>query len=236
MNKITFALTTLLSLSSWSSAAGSLPVISEKDFVRTLNETLLPFQAKDAFAQSGACAVIDAVTVRPVSMEEAMAGLQPCLSAIASAYGTELSLKSEANGLVIETGLTSATSPLLRDLNYGLQKRQNRLLGHPIQVRRSVVPQRRSRIQAVVDSCIRTMVIGRIDSGADFLKVYGGCLKQEPSIKEASPSKSLQLGLNVLATGTQPEVESLNGLVSVRAMNGLVELLVVAYPQSVALP
>lgn len=235
MNKITFALTTLISLSSWS-AAGSLPVISEKDFVRTLNEAFVPFQPKDAFSQAGACAMVDAVTLRPVSVEEAVSGLQPCLSAIASAYGTELSLKSDAEGLAIETGLTSATSPLLRDLNYGLQKRQNRLLGHPVQVRRGVVPQRRSRIQAVVDGCIRTMVIGRIDSGADFLKVYGGCLKQEPSIKEASPSKSHQLGLNVLAAGTQPEVESLNGAVSVRALNGLVEILVVAYPQTVALP
>lgn len=236
MNTITLTLTALLTLSSWSSAAGSLPVISDKDFADTLNEALLPFQAKDAFAQTGACGVVDAVTVRPFSLEEAVAGLTPCFSSLAAVYGTKLSLKPEAQGLAIETGLTSATSPLLRDLNYGLQKRHGFLMGHPVQVRRGTAPERRSRLQSVIDGCVRTMVISRIDSGADFLKVYGGCLKQEPSIKEAAPSKAHQLGLNVLAAGTQPEVESLNGVVAVRALNGLVEILVVAYPHPVALP
>jgi hypothetical protein len=236
MNKITLAAAALLTLSPLSFASSSLPVISDKDFVQTVNEALLPFQAKDAFAQAGSCGIVDAKTIRPFTIDEAISGLQPCLFDLSSIYEVRLALKVDADGLVIEAESAAAGMSLLRDLGYGLQGRQNRLLGYPVKVRRGLTAVRQSRVQAMVDGCITTMALRRIDSGADFLQVYGGCLSRERSIKAVRPSEGQKLGLTLLVAGEQPEVESLNGIVRVPSLDGMVELLVVAYPEKIALP
>lgn len=236
MNNITLAVAGLLLLASRGFAATQIMPLTDSAFAHSVAEVIEPFQAKDAFASAGVCGIVDAKFFRPFSVAETVEQLKPCFDALAAIYGTELSLKPEAKGLVLETGLTTLGSPLLRDLQLGLSRRDNRLLGHPIIVRRAMVPSRSSRVQDVIDGCMKPMVLRKIETGADFLKVYGACLAQDKAIKEVRPSASRKLGLTVLAAGDQPQVESLTGVVSVIALNGRVELQVIAYSGQLNLP
>lgn len=236
MKNITLAVAALLILSSRGFAAVQVMPLTDMAFAHSVAEIIEPFQAKDAFASAGVCGIVDAKFFRPFSVEESIEALKPCFEALSAVYGTELSLKPEAKGLVLETGLTTLGSPLLRDLEQGLSRRDHRLLGHPVIVRRAMVPSRMSRVQEVIEACMKPMVIRKIETGADFLKVYGGCLAQDKAIKEVRASASQKLGLTVLAAGDQPQVESLTGMVSVLALNGRVELQVIAYSEQLNLP
>lgn len=204
---------------------------SAQDFSRSADELLAGLRGRDAFSSVEDCGLVDAKTLRPFTREEALSSLKPCFASLSRAYGAEVKLAADKGGLavVIDAGVT-LTSPLRRDLSHALQSRDHRLLGHPVVLRRAgdELP-RASRLQESFDACPKPMVLRKIESSSDFLKHYGGCFKGY----EIRPSPAHKLGLMVRAGG---DVSALNGVISVLASNGEVELLVMAYNETLELP
>jgi hypothetical protein len=211
-------------------ALAVLPV-SAQDF-STVDELRAALQARDAFSETGDCGIVDAKTLRPFEREEAVTALQPCFTALSKRYGASVRLAADQKGLalLLDSNVTM-TSPLRRDLGRALERRENALLGHPVVLRRAGdEPARLSSLQRQYDECLKPMVLRRIDSSADFLKYYGACFSKDFQIQ---PSPAHKLGLMVQGAGT---TDALNGVIRVLAQGGEVELMVMAYSETLDLP
>ncbi|MEK7859410.1 MAG: hypothetical protein AAB320_09745 [Elusimicrobiota bacterium] len=218
-------------------------------FENSLNRILLPFQPKDAFAGVGACGIVDAKTLRPWTHAEALATLAPCLREVSQRYGTNVSVASGfvpsrdsrgiLAGIVLMTGQTAIGSPLLLDLNDAIARRGGRLLGFPARVGRDGdgIPAR-SRVQGALDRCMLPMVVRKIESSEDFIKIFGRCITQDSEIKvsEIQAAVNRPLAVTLLTDSEGAAAESLNGSVIVNTGSGPVEISVLAYPKALALP
>lgn len=211
-------------------ALAVLPV-SAQDFT-TVDELRASLQARDAFSETGDCGIVDAKTLRPFEREEAVSALQPCFAALSKRYHAQVKLTSDQKGLalVLDSNVTM-TSPLRRDLGRALQNRENMLLGHVVVLRREGEQAARvSSLQKQFDECLKPMVLRKIETSGDFLKHYGSCFAKDFRIQ---PSPAHRLGLMVQAAGS---VDTLNGALRVLAVSGEVELMVMAYSETLDLP
>lgn len=215
----------------------------------TVNAALRSLQAQDAFAGLSACGVLDARMVRPVSLAQAEELLAPCLAELTSRYGVAVALRRAARtqdggfsiqieGLVLTLpSHVPVTHAAFRDLSRALSLRDNRLFGHPAWVRRAT-PQEESvsALQAVVDSCVRPLVLGKIATGADFIAAYGRCLRAEEALRITELRAGSGLSVNILTAAPEPQARAYTGLVTVPSEDGLVGVRVLAYGEQIALP
>jgi hypothetical protein len=222
--------------------------VSAQSFETQVVDSLRPFILEDAFAEVGACGVLDIKTLRPFNLDEAADLVKPCMDGVAAKYSakavTEAGFLSAPQsglpgkaGLLIKTDMT-AGSKAHRDLLASLSRREGRLLGHLTKVltKDEVAPSAISTLQKAIDGCMLLTVVRDVRSGDDFVKIYGKCLTRNPELKitEIRPAEGLSVTVKTDATGSQ--VEAYNGFVTVNAGKGPVQVMVVAYGSQVYLP
>lgn len=239
-------------IASRSHAGQSERLVQEgRAFNASVNQVLIPFQAKDVFRLVPQCGMLDIKTIRPFSLKEAFELLNPCIEGINSRYGVSLKarpgivslsagIKGGVPGIVIETGAAPIISPVMRDLNHALSNRDHRIFGHPVRVIREGVirPLSQSVVQQSIDRCMLPTVVRRIRNSADFLKIYGGCITGDKSLKvlEMRPWSGDDLVVTIQSAADRLVIESLNGTVSVNPGHGPVSVMIVAYPKRIYLP
>lgn len=213
----------------------ALPAFAaENDFARPGQDLLASLQPQDVISATPECGIADSKTLRPFSRDEALKSLSPCFNALSAKYGSVVALEAAPRGLAVVLEKTvTMTSPLRRDLGFSLQRRDYRLLGQTVSLVREGEKSRVSRLQEQFDACPKPMVVRKIKSSEDFLKYYGGCVNQ--SGIEVRPSPGHQLGLMVRGA-SRPQIESYNGVLTVMSTDGLVEMIVMAYPEQLDLP
>lgn len=216
-------------------------------FDSSINDVVVSFAPNDAFAGIASCRILDAQTLLPYPIDEAIEAIEPCLSAVSRRYSTEISAKAsilDATGRKPTLGLTldipstlPAESPLIRDINHALGLRKGQLLGHPTVVRRNR-PATRSAVQQALNACFLPSVVQPIESSKDFIRIYENCLKRNPTLKvqEIRPAPGRPMAINLLSNADQPTVASLTGTVSVNCGAGPVNVMVIAYSKTVYLP
>lgn len=251
----------ILALSAAANAQQVVRFQPEPDFNLMVREVAAPMAAKDAFAGLQECGVVDAKTFRPVTVAQAEQMIAPCLKAVGTRYAQSVTLERiaasndgvfsvQVEGIAIYIPSEIAvTDALYKDLQYGIQKRNGRILGHPVLLRRGAAPDRnkdvkalaeapKSLVQNAIDGCMQPMVLRKVETAEDFILYYGRCITQDKSLKvrelRAAPNHPMSVTLLSLADG--PTVQSLNGAVTVLAENGPVTVKVLAYPQTVYLP
>lgn len=217
-------------------------------FESQVMDGLKPFVAEDAFAGVGECGVLDIKTIRAIELGEAAEMIAPCIEGVGRKYAAKAqaeagllsapqSGKPGKAGLLIKTTLTPGTKGH-RDLVLALSRREDRLLGHVAKVmtKDEAAPASVSSLQKAIDSCMLLTVVRDVKNGADFVKIYGGCLKKDASLKirEVRPAEGLAVTLATDASGA--EVEAYNGFVTVNAGRGPVSVMVVAYSSQVFFP
>jgi len=247
MNKLLLALAVATLAASASAQTESL-AFQARAFETAAGEGLRPFILEDSFAGVGACGILDIKTIRAWTLDEAADLAKPCLKAVAENDGIRMELQGgfiaaataghpPVTGLILKTDLVPGSKPH-RDLLASLARRDGRLLGHKVRVltQGEVLPESVSTVQAALKQCIMTTVIRDIQTSADFVKIYGGCLVKNPDLKidEIRPSA----GMTVTLKTEQPEmgVEALNGFVTVNAGKGPVQIMVIAYAARVTMP
>jgi hypothetical protein len=224
----------------------------EPDFNMALNNAMIPMKPKDAFFGLANCSIVDAKTLRAYTLPEAVKLLKPCLSDVSARYA--VSLKGERGvvgtihngrgailGIVIVAGTTNKVgNSMVRDINYSLSLRNGRLLGFKTVIRSQtdLNPAVPSLAQEAIDRCMLPTVVRQVENGADFIKFYGGCLRQDAALKieDLKPWAGHQLGVMILTDAEGPAAEGLNGTVTVNAGKGPVTLDLVAYPKNLQLP
>lgn len=219
-----------------------------QSFESQVEGALRPFVAEDAFADIGACGVLDIKTIRQFNLDEATDLIKPCMDAVALKYATKASIESGflsapqsgkpgVAGLLIKTDL-AAGSKGHRDLLAGLAHHQGQFFGHPTKIltKDEVLPAAISTLQKAIDGCMLLTVVRDVRSGEDFVKIYGKCLTKNAELKitEIRAAEGLAVTVKTDATGSQ--VEAYNGFVTVNAGKGPVQVMVVAYGSQVYLP
>lgn len=226
----------------------------EPDFDLAVNHALQAAKPNDAFQAASECGVIDARYVAPVPIEKAEKILGDCLSALATRYGGA-DLLAKRGTVTRDEGFTAqvevlmilvpksvgAATPLMRDLNHALAQRQGRILGHRAVIERAddrKVSMMSSTPQNALDNCMLPSVVRKIESGADFIKYYGSCLRQARSLRvvDMRQSPAHRLGVILLTEADRAVAETLTGPVKVAAANGPVEVQLLAYTNPVHLP
>ncbi len=235
---------TLLVLAALASAA----TLRASSFETQVADSLHPFVAEDAFADIGACGVLDIKTIRAITLDEATGLIKPCMDAVAKKYSakavTEAGFISAPQnglpgkaGLLVKTDMT-AGSKGHRDLVAGVSRRQGFLLGHPTRVmtKSEVTPSAISALQKSIDGCMLLTVVRDVRNGDDFVKIYGGCLTKNAALKITDIRAAAGLAVTVKTDASSTEVEAYNGFVTVNAGKGPVSVMVVAYGSQVYLP
>ncbi|MDO8756438.1 MAG: hypothetical protein Q7J64_00345 [Elusimicrobiota bacterium] len=226
-------------------AAGSA---AAQNFETQVVESLRPFILEDAFADVGACGVLDMKTIRPFNLDEASDLVKPCMDGVAKKYAAKVvteagfisapqSSRPGKTGLLIKTDMAPG-SKAHRDLLASLARREGRLLGHQAKVLTSdeFAHSAVSTLQKAIDGCMLLTVVRDVRSGEDFVKIYGACLTRnaELQIKEIRAAEGLSV--TVKTDATDSTVEAYNGFVTVNAGKGPVQVMVVAYGSQVYLP
>src|SRR5688572_22125259 len=194
-----FAATLILAASASAQEAPTFRFQPEPDFSGAVSRVVAGIKPMDAFSGVEACRVLDARFVKAPTMEEAVKLLTPCVESVSAAYGAKISIRqgtpvSPENEMGIQVQMllievpqgTTITSAVMKDLNRALSVRNSRLLGHQAMVVRAE-PQ--ITAQQALDNCVLPTVVRDIQSGADFIKFYGVCLKntKEFQIVEMQP-------------------------------------------------
>lgn len=147
-----------------------------------------PEDAADAFADLEACAIVDVVYVRQPSLPEALSALAPCLEAVSKRYGAAATAAAgDAKALVIRIPVTASQTALARDLNAAIAKRGGSLIGFPARVSAELAPVQSSGtsvLQPILERCAGPKMLPR--SAADFVLVYGDCLRSAKGLSIAS--------------------------------------------------
>lgn len=241
-------------------AAAQEPLVRfqpEPDFDAVVSRAVQAAQPQDAFAGVAECRVVDARFFAPVSLEAARKMLQPCMAALSLKYGAQLEaalgtpavqdrFNAQVEMLMLRVPASaSITSPLMRDLNRALALRANRILGHRAAIERvddkrveALDASAAGPAQDAIDSCMLPDVVRRVESGADFIKYYGGCLRRARALRvvDMKPWPGHQLGVVLLTEGDHVAAQSLTGSVRVSSAKGPVEVELVAYTQTVYRP
>ena len=215
-----------------------------QSFETQVEDSLRPFVAEDAFADIGACGVLNIKTIHTSNLHEVPALVKPCMDAVAKKYATKvviepglLSAPHGKAGLLVKTDI-AAGSKGHRDLVAGLSRRQGHLFGHPTKILTldEVTPTAISTIQKAIDSCMLLTVVRDLNNGEDFVNIYGKCLTKNAELKitEIRPAEGLTVTVKADATGAQ--VEAYNGFVTVNAGKGPVSVMIIAYGKQVYRP
>ena len=235
---------TLLVLAALAAAA----TLRAQSFETQVEGFLRPFAAEDAFADVGACGVLDIKTIRQFNLDEATDLVKPCLDAVAKKYAAKavveagfLSAPQSGRpgqaGLLIKTDM-AAGSKGHRDLLAGIAHRQGRLFGHPTKIltKDEVTPSAISTLQKAIDGCMLLTVVRDVRSGEDFVKIYGKCLTKNADLKITEVRAAEGLAVTVKTDASGAQVEAYNGFVTVNAGKGPVQVMVVAYGSQIFLP
>jgi len=217
-------------------------------FETALDPAIMAFASQDAFAGVGECGVLNIKTIRPFSLEEASDLIAPCLAAVGRKLPAGLEIgpgflsassagRPAKTGLLLKTDLVAGTKAH-RDLMAGLSRRENRLLGHAVRVltRGEAAPASVSAVQAALAQCILPTVVRDIQTGDDFVRIYGRCLARNEDLKIMEIRGGRGLNVNLKTEHSAAQVEALNGFVTVNAGKGPVSVMIVAYPAELALP
>ncbi len=228
----------------------------EPDFEAIVSKSIQAVQPQDAFSAAPECRIVDARFIKAPTIDEAEKMLKPCADALSSRYGSTVlathgtpvvqdgfSAQVEMLKLEVPAG-TPATSPLMRDLNRGLSLRNGRILGHRAFIEREadkkvdVAAAGLEGAQSAIDRCILPMVVRKIESGDDFIKYYGGCLRKASDLRvvDMKPWPGHKLGVVIMTDGGRVVAQSMTGPVSVVAANGPVKIDLVAYTPFVERP
>lgn len=247
MNKI-FLTLLAAALASAAHAQSESLAASARGFEPQAAEAILPFLPQDAFAGVGECGVLDIKTIRAWSLDEASDMANPCFAAVGRKYSAQMRLQAgflsaaalgqpSKPGLLLKTDLI-AGSKAHRDLIASLTKREGKVLGHPVRVltRGEVEPSSVSAVQEALHQCIMTTVVRDINNSSDFVNIYGRCLTRNRDLKieEIRPGSGMEVTLKTAQDAKA--VEALNGFVTVNAGKGPVQVMIVAYGASVAMP
>lgn len=221
---------------------------SAQAFEYAAADSIRSFSAQDAFADVGACGVLDIKTIRAIALDEAEDMVQPCVEAALAKYGAKAAVaagflnapqsgKPVRPGLLVKTDLVPG-SAAHRDLVAALERREGQLLGHPARVltRGEAAPSAVSALQAALADCMVVSVVRDVRSGDDFVKLYGRCLTRNPDLKIKEIRAAEGLAVTLSTDADRARVESYNGFVTVNAGKGPVAVMVVAYAAQVALP
>lgn len=217
-------------------------------FETALDPAVMAFAVQDAFAGVGECGVLDIKTIRPFTLEEASDLIAPCLAAVSRKLPATLEIqagfltasqagKPAKTGLILKTDLVAGTKAH-RDLMAGLNRRENRLLGHTVRLltRGEAAPASVSAVQAALGQCILPTVVRDIQTGDDFVRIYGKCLTRNEDLKIKDIRGGQGLSVNIKTEQSGAQVESLNGFVTVNSGKGTVSVMIVAYSAGLALP
>lgn len=229
-------------------ALAAAATVRAQSFETQIEDSLRPFILEDAFAEVGACGVLDIKTIRPFSLDEAADLVKPCMDGVAAKYAakavTEAGFLSAPQsglpgkaGLLVKTDMT-AGSKAHRDLVASISRREGRLLGHLTKVltKDETAPAAVSVLQKAIDGCMLLTVVRDMRNGHDFVKIYGKCLTKDPALKinEIRPGDGLSVTLKTDADDAQ--VTAYNGFLTVNAGKGPVQVMVMAYGPQVHLP
>lgn len=242
-----------------SASAQELPIRfqPEPDFDAILRHAVAPLKARDAFEGLDACGIVDAKTLKPFALGELERALKPCADALSARYGTEVaaervasaqggefSIQIEGIVFLVPAGVAK-TDAVLRDLEHGIARRGRKILGHPAFARPRAPESKKDKdgaelsvAQGAIDRCILPMMLRKLESGADFIKVYGTCLKRDSTLKvqDLRPSPAHALGVMLLSQAAEPTLSKISGHVVVDTEHGPVQVMIVAYPETLALP
>lgn len=228
-------------LASSARAEGEFRYMPEPAFNSIVNRTIELIEPQDAFAAIAACRVIDTPTFRQLALTEAVKALKPCLDGVSASYGVRVSVKQAAPAglLVIETNGATIAAPVTRDLNFALNLRNGKLLGHPARISRAEsLSQPAGVVQQALRRCLLPMVVRKIETSEYFIQHYGRCITGDAALKvsEIRPAAGHPMAVTLLSDGSTAEVQALNGAVTVNAGAGPVTVMVTAYPRTVFLP
>ena len=182
-----------------------------------------PAEAADAFSGLEACLIVDVVYVRQPSLPEALNALAPCLEAVSKRYGAAASAKADQKALVIRIPVAASQTALARDLSAALEKRDGRLIGFPARVSAELAPVQNkgtSVLQPVLERCAGPKMLPR--SAADFVTVYGDCLKSAKglSIAAVRAHPTEEMTVLVLSAARFETLLDMSGFVSVPSAPG----------------
>lgn len=229
---------------------------TDAEFTAGIERTVASFKPADAFSAAAECGVVDARFLKPVPIEQAERMLGECLAAVATKYGGA-DLAARRGTVTREEAFTAQVEVLMimipksvgqgtalyRDLSHGLASRQGRLLGHKAVLERAddrtvQALNKGTPAQDALDGCLMPTVLRKIESGEDFIKHYGGCLRGAKSLRlvDIRQSPAHKLGVIVLSEAEGSVVSAMTGPVKVVAANGPVEVQLVAYSNPVYLP
>lgn len=214
---------------------------SENDFNSTIDFSIGLYLPTDAFAGLEECSIVDAKTIRAFNLIEAAQIIKPCLASVSRRYNVKTEIAAAAvAGIEIKTGAAGFGTPIYKDLTHALSLRGGKLLGHPARVlnKSQIDADSRSIVQNSLDRCLLPMVIRPVQSSEDFIRIYGGCIIQDSSlkVKEIRPARGHRLAVTILTDVETPAIESFNGVISVTGDNGPVQIMVMAYAQNLNLP
>jgi hypothetical protein len=219
-----------------------------QSFEASAEAAVAPFILEDSFAGLPDCGILDIKTIRAWTLDEAADMAAPCLKAVGARYSADMTLKggllsvaSEGApvkpGLILKTDLVPG-SKAHRDLLASLERRRDELLGHRVRVltRGEVAPSSVSAVQEALKQCLMTTVVRDIQTGADFVKIYGSCLTRNPDLKIAELRAGRGLTVDMKTEQDSKGVEALNGFVTVNAGKGPVSVMIIAYGAQTAMP
>ncbi len=214
-------------------------------FVADSIRALIP---EDAFADIGACGVLDMQTIYPFSLAEVADLIAPCMDAVALKYAAKVVAEPGfvsaprnghpgQTGLLIKTDMASGSQGHL-DLTRTLARRQGHLLAQPVKVltKDEVAPSAVSALQKSINGCMLASVVRDVRSGEDFVKIYGRCLTQNIDCRITGIHAAEGLSVIVKSDAPSAKVEAYNGFVTINAGKGAVSVMVVAYQSEIVLP
>lgn len=124
----------------------TLPGEAASEFAVGVERGIYFMKPVDPF-QIPQCEIVDARFFAPLNLSQAQKTITPCLSAISRKYGVPVSIKigtphsgsykldAQVEILMINVSRPlPITHPLVRDLDYGLSRRQGKILGFPARV------------------------------------------------------------------------------------------------------
>lgn len=207
----------------------------------------LPVPHMDAFKGLPECSVVDAKLAAFVTLEEAIRMLKPCMDAVSSRYGVHVAaakafpviqpwMRARPIIRLRVSGHVLHWHPVLRDLNYALDIRNQALLGHPADVLYAGVQlQQTSSLQQVLDRCVLPMFVQSVKSAQEFVDVYGFCLKRAPALKITRLSVMPVIAIVgqkpvvlVLSRAHEAAIQAMNGTVKVSGQDGPFQVLIAA--------
>lgn len=248
MNKIFLALCVAVLAAASASAQSEALALSARAFDASAAAAISPFVLEDSFAGIGACGILDIKTIRAWTLDEASDMAAPCLKAVGARYSAEMSIKGGLlalatesapvkPGLILKTDLIPG-SKAHRELVASLERRHNELLGHHVRLltRGETAPTSISAVQAALRQCIMTTVVRDLQTGADFVKIYGSCLTRNPDLKIDELRAGRGLTVSMRTEQDSKGVEALNGFVTVNAGKGPVSVMIIAYGAQTARP